>query len=250
MRRRRRAAAAGRRRGAAPSGWIIVVGLVVLVGPLTIGAQPVPCNTDNAAIAAALSRIRSSVDPCGESPQVAQVLEQLAHCTQTRYRICTDTHIDRNVFDRPHGERDDENVTTITWNPELHSPIDQGCDGDPTKPVDRDPTASLLHELVHALQACEGLNPGEHELEAVRIENIYRRAAGLCQRQSYGDQVLPPEMVKLWDAENCSCSAPLDSTGHMARRGDPALSAALDAGNSTGTAQSGALERMGDRPPD
>jgi hypothetical protein len=43
----------------------------------------------------------------------------------------------------------------------------------------RDPTASLVHELAHAAQDCSGLNPGEHELEAVRIENIYRRASGL-----------------------------------------------------------------------
>jgi hypothetical protein len=236
--------------GAALTRWILLVGLVVLVGAVSARAQVTPCDADDAAIAAALARIRSSVDPCGESPQVGEILAQLAQCTQTSYRICTDTQIDRNVFDRPLGVRDGASHTTITWNPKLHSQIDQGCDGDPTKPVDRDPTASLLHELVHALQDCRGLNPGKHELDAVRIENIYRRAAGLCQRRSYGDQLLPAEMVKLCDAESCSCSAPLDSSGQMARHGDTPSSIGPDAVSSTGATQAGDFERRGDRATD
>ena len=31
----------------------------------------------------------------------------------------------------------------------------------------------------------QGDNPGEDEIEAVRIKNNYRRAAGLCQRGRY-----------------------------------------------------------------
>jgi len=55
-------------------------------------------------------------------------------------------------------------------------------------------------ELVHALDACEGRNPCEHELEAVRVENVYRRAAGLCQRTRYGDVPLPASMTNYCSA--------------------------------------------------
>jgi len=70
----------------------------------------------------------------------------------------------------------------------------------------RDPAASLLHELAHAADDCRGLNPGEHELEAVRVENVYRRAAGLCQRAGYGDDALPRAFVKECSPAHCSCA--------------------------------------------
>ena len=72
--------------------------------------------------------------------------------------------------------------------------------------VTRDPTASLLHEIVHAVHDCEGLDPGAHELDAVRIENIYRRAAGLCQRTGYGDVPLPAAMVRVCDSAPASAA--------------------------------------------
>src|SRR6185295_2312355 len=132
-------------------------------------------------------------------------------CKKRRYRICTSSTLPRNEFDRP-ARRD--GIRTITWNPELRSELEDSCEDDPAQPVLRDPDASLLHELVHAVQDCAGLNPGEHELEAVRIENIYRRAAGLCQRHSYGDLPLPVAMVKVCSGNNCPCSPP---------RGDPRI---------------------------
>ncbi len=149
-----------------------------------------------------------STDPCGESAQIAALLKQLEHCSASTYRVCTSLQIDRNVFDRPVGGPDESVIRTIIWNPELRTELEPSCDGDQTKPVLRDPTASLLHELVHAVQDCAGLNPGDHELEAVEIENIYRRAAGLCQRTSYGDEPLPATMVKLCSVGSCSCAAP------------------------------------------
>jgi hypothetical protein len=99
-------------------------------------------------------------------------------------------------------------VRTVTWNPELRSELEGACDGDATRLVTRDPIASLLHELVHAVQDCEGLNPGEHELEAVRIENIYRRAAGLCQRTGYGAISLPADEIRICTSAMCSCLPP------------------------------------------
>ena len=99
-------------------------------------------------------------------------------------------------------------LRTVTWNPELRTELEGSCYGDPTRAVTRDPTASLLHELVHAVQDCEGLNPGDNELDAVRIENIYRRAAGLCQRTGYGTIALPADEIRLCTSTMCSCLPP------------------------------------------
>src|SRR5262249_37307660 len=105
---------------------------------------------------------------------------------------------------------------TIIWNPELRSELERGCDGDPARPVVRDPVASLLHEMVHAVDDCEGRDASAHELEAVRIENIYRRAAGLCQRAAYGETPLPAEVVK-----SCSPAHSPAGSRHGAHWRDP-----------------------------
>jgi hypothetical protein len=160
-------------------------------------------------IVTALARIEQSVDPCGESAEVREILETFNGCPSITYRICTNAQANRNLFDRPTNEPTDAPMTRIiTWNPILRSELEPGCNGDATKAVLRDPTASLLHELVHAAHDCLGMNPGEHEIEAVRIENIYRRAAGLCQRTTYGEDVLPAAMRKQCAPGYCSCSTP------------------------------------------
>jgi hypothetical protein len=146
-------------------------------------------------IADALRRIVQSVDPCGESAEVTAVLDRLETCARASYEIRTSATADRNLFER----------STITWNPDLRSELEPAADG---RSVMRDPIASLLHELVHAAHECAGLNPGEHELEAVRIENIYRRAVGLAQRTRYGDDPLPSAMVRVCGRESCPCSIP------------------------------------------
>jgi hypothetical protein len=109
------------------------------------------------------------------------MVDRLERCTRARYEICTDGTAARNLLE-PHAEDD---IGTIIWNPQLRSELERSCDGDPARPVMRDPVASLLHEIVHAVDDCEGRNPAAHEREAVRVENIYRRAAGLCQRSAY-----------------------------------------------------------------
>jgi len=169
-------------------------------------------------------------------------LKQLDACLGATYRICTSTQIDRNLFDRPTGPSGEALPRTITWNPELRSELEPSCDGDVSTPVLRDPTASLVHELAHAVQDCTGLNPGEHELEAVRIENIYRRAAGLCQRHSYGDLPLPVAMVKVCSGNNCPCSPP---------RGDPRIHEVETRDNAPPmhTADSPAVNRIADGAP-
>lgn len=188
-------------------------------------AELIPCRrpADSFRIAQALRNIRESVDPCGQSPQVLQVMETLERCATARYEVCTSGQSRRNLFDRPNDRGE---LRTIIWNPELRSELEATCDGDPTRPVLRDPTASLLHELVHAAHDCAGLDPGAEELEAVRIENIYRRAAGLCQRVGYGDQLLPGPCV----GGRCACPGePLPRSRSSERGREPA-------GNSSGAA--------------
>jgi hypothetical protein len=183
-------------------------GLALLLAAAPGFAQLTICDQtrDGPAIAAALRAIRSSVDPCGESPELAAMLATLERCAPGHYRICTDRATHRNVFDRPIGS----DPRTITWNPELRSMLEPACDDGLRGGVLRDPTASLVHELAHAAQDCEGLNPGEHELEAVRLENVYRRATGLCQRHGYGDEPLPPDMVRTCTPGRCTCSPPTE----------------------------------------
>lgn len=217
----------------------IVLYIAIVLAATAARSQLVPCNhaSDAQRIASALAEIERGVDPCGESAQVIEVLQKLKSCSKTTYQVCTSLQIGRNVFDRPFGQHGEALPRTITWNPVLRSELERGCDGDPAKPVLRDPTASLLHELVHAAHDCQGINPGEHEIEAVRIENIYRRAAGLCQRTTYGDDPLPSQLAKDCMPGHCPCSPPGDS-GEMVR--NPSTPVGRQGGNtSTGEARLG-----------
>jgi hypothetical protein len=170
------------------------VGLFLVLVACGAGrAELVPCRrpADAVRVAAALDRIRRSVDPCGQSTEIVALLDRLGRCAHVRYEICTDTGAARNVFE--HADRVDE-PGRIVWNPDLRSELERGCA--------RDPTASLVHEIAHAVDDCEGLSAGAFEAEAVRLENVYRRAAGLCQRTRYGDEVLP---FASCDAGTCRC---------------------------------------------
>jgi hypothetical protein len=186
------------------------VALAILLAAAGAHARLVPCRepADTAQVSAALDRIRRSIDPCGESAQVLAVVEKLEHCPAARYEICTDGLTSRNLLE-PH---DADEPGTIIWNPRLRSELERGCDGDPARPVVRDPVASLLHEMVHAVDDCEGREASARELEAVRIENIYRRAAGLCQRTTYGDTPLAAGMVTLCSPGHCACAPALPAS--------------------------------------
>ena len=207
--------------------WTVLLGLTILLWPVAAPARLAACGeTVEAALPVpeALGRLRESIDPCGESAQVLAVLEKVEHCSRQVYEVCPSSAIARNVFDRPIEHLGREIPRTIRWNPQLRTDLETSCAADPSEPLVRDPTASLLHELVHAAQDCDGLNPGEHELEAVRIENIYRRAVGLCQRPGYGETPLPASMVRSCSTSlPCSCSSP---PGRSAPRSLPAISGA------------------------
>ncbi len=184
---------------------------VLTLAPFPARGRTDTCDaTDEAAVVASLAMIARSADPCGDSAEVHAVLRKVKD-SPVLYRICSDLGADRNSFDRSFDK--DGNVThTITWNPELRNELEFGCDGDPKKPVLRDPRASLLHELAHAAQDADGLDPTQHEMDAVRIENIYRRAAGICQRAHYGNDALPVSMTKVCEPGECLCTAPAQSS--------------------------------------
>lgn len=167
------------------------------------GAAPCASASAQAEVAAALARIENSIDPCGQSSALATAVSEYRRCGVAVYPICLDRGSQRSFIERS-GQAGVE-MTTITWNPELRSELEPDCGGNPTQPVLRDPTASLLHEIVHAVQDCAGLVPADHEFEAVRIENIYRRARGLCQRTRYGTEPLPSSMVVACEPEHCLC---------------------------------------------
>jgi len=180
--------------------------VVLLLATGMSRAELVPCRhaSDARPVEEALARLRRATDPCGESAEVTGAIETLASCRTARYEICVSSSADRNLFDRPSSR---EGIRTIVWNPELSSELEPRCEtgGDPLR---REPTASLLHEIVHAAHDCAGLDPGQLELEAVRVENIYRRATGLRQRGAYGAESLPPGMTRSCEPAACTCEVP------------------------------------------
>lgn len=192
------------------------LGIFVVLMPLSATAtsplDPCPVEPDLTVIHSAFRNMEDRSDPCGESQEVLAILKAFRECSKATYRICTDPSASRNYFDRPNGDDAEGLVRAITWNPELRTELEPECADDEDTPVRRDPIASLLHEIVHAVQDCQGLNPGEHELDAVRVENIYRRSAGLCQRRGYGEARLPSNSVKVCGAHACPCTPPADTS--------------------------------------
>jgi hypothetical protein len=180
-------------------------------------ADPCEDAATGAEVKAALAQIAAGIDPCTESAELTDLVREFRRCAKFGYRVCKDPHSERNFIEP--GERTKGIPTTITWNPELQTELERGCGGQSNRPVLRDPIASLLHEVVHAVQDCHGLNPADHEFEAVRIENIYRRASGLCQRTRYGDEPLPAAMIIACEPGNCFCtpaSTPLETAANFA----------------------------------
>jgi hypothetical protein len=194
-------------------------------------------------VRAAVARIEASVDPCGETAEIRAIVERFRQCAAGA-RLCIDDDAVRNLTQ----SRDGGQPTTITWNPTLRTAIEPYCStGD--RPLRRDPIASLLHEIVHAVQDCDGLDIAAHELEAVRVENIYRRAQGLCQRTGYGDEPLRQPQRIACAPGDCPCTpgeqriAPRHLQSAMA---DSGVDAAGDAADAAATAFD-ASERPADR---
>jgi hypothetical protein len=185
----------------------VSLALAALLLPGGAPARAADCDAaSDGEIVTALAAIECGADPCGETAAVREVVQQFRRCALRGVRICADRDSERNFIER--AAVDERGTpTTIIWNPGLRSELEWGCDGDPHKAVRRDPTASLLHELVHAVQDCAGLDPADHEFEAVQIENIYRRAHKLCQRTRYGSERLPAEMQVACEPTDCRCAS-------------------------------------------
>lgn len=175
--------------------------LLLFASALPAGAAQ-QCGTAASlpAIAAAIAHIEASSDPCGETAELRTVVERFRRCAADAV-LCIDSQAQRNLTESRVGAH---TPTTITWNPDLRTPLEPHCAAT-AGPLLRDPTASLLHELVHAVQDCDGLELAAHELDAVRIENIYRRAQGLCQRTGYGELPLPAARRVRCAPGDCPC---------------------------------------------
>src|SRR5262249_42026175 len=68
----------------------------------------------------------------------------------------------------------------------------------------------------------------------VRVENIYRRAAGLCPRSGYGDDRLTAEPTKGCAPERCECSPAAVWTARRAPRPAAVRRQAADSGPAPG----------------
>jgi hypothetical protein len=203
---------------------LIVVGMAILFTSAARAADGCEDAATASAVNHALVQIEASVDPCGDEVEISRVVRAFRRCAVRGYRICQDRRSERNFIEP--GARTAGVPTTITWNPDLRTELERGCGGEPQRPVKRDPIASLLHEIVHAVQDCRGLDPTQHELEAVRIENIYRRAQGMCQRTRYGDERLPARMLIACAPGECSCT-PIENELQFAEQQSPATSEIL-----------------------
>jgi hypothetical protein len=173
--------------------------MLVMVAPWAESADAASCDAPaEREVQAALAAIERSVDPCGASAELRRVVDAFRSCWGDTCRVCVDRSRERNTTERG----DPGEPITITWNPELRTELERGC-GDAATAVRRDPIASLAHELVHVAQAVSGSEFGE--TDAVRVENIYRRANGLCQRTRYGADPLPRAMLIECTPEHCAC---------------------------------------------
>jgi hypothetical protein len=89
--------------------------------------------------------------------------------------------------------------------------------------VDRDPTAALFHELVHACDADKGMRDTsgvtgpdgdvkKNEVNAVTVENMYRMLAGLPLREKYGGKRLPGSGTTTTSSPTTTTSASTTTT--------------------------------------
>jgi len=90
--------------------------IAILLLGVSANAAPVRCEhpAGAAQIESAFETIRRSIDPCGESGQLVDLLDRFERCA-TRYDICIDPTASRNLL-QPRGV---EQTGTIIWNPAL-----------------------------------------------------------------------------------------------------------------------------------
>jgi hypothetical protein len=174
------------------------------------GPRPVPSGHRRDPDRCAFDTIRRSIDPCGESAQIVDMVDRFERCTRASYEICTDGTASRNLRE-PRGV---DERGTIIWNPALRSELRRGCDGDPARPVMRDPwrrcctsSSTRWTTAKDATRRRVSWRPS--------VEDVYRRAVGLCQRSGYGDQLLGAEARR-------ACALPADSSSVAAAGREPA----------------------------
>ena len=148
------------------------------------------------AVNACLDKIRADGD---DAKSILQALEDSARDHQIKPgngvngTVADDSKDSRSKDDGGTGKG---TTSTTEWDPTLTKPYADG--------VARDPCATLLHELRHALDADEGSmdyrrDPDtkiqNQELKASTAENRYRKNQGLPQRTMYGKTKLPKSAI-------------------------------------------------------
>lgn len=188
------------------SAWALVLALAVLVGSAApTQAEPVPCPTveyptpggggiDVEGDDAFKQKVQKALDELSKSKAGKEVLDALKGSDKV-HKI-KETNVPKGSGNRPDDMGKAGNGTgtgsTTKWEPNGTEKYDED--------VNRDPTAALLHELVHACDADKGTRDGsvdagsgikKNEIETTKKENAYRKEKGLPERQKYGGKPLP-----------------------------------------------------------
>ena len=137
----------------------------------------------------------------GESAEVLKCLEM----SDKDHKIKQNKGSNNTTYDntndansKPAGGSGKGSGSTVNWDPNLKGKFSDG--------VERDPCASLFHELVHSKDGDQGMRdprtdvPGNNgikanEVKATGAENKYRKAKGLPIRKKYGDKDLPASAI-------------------------------------------------------
>jgi hypothetical protein len=173
--------------------------------PASVAAEPVPCppvlyptpagggikvDGDDAF----KKRVQKALEEIGKTKAGKEVLDSLNASKNTH--TIQETKTPKGSSNRPDDFKKAGDGTgtgsTTKWEPEGTDRYDED--------VNRDPTAALFHELVHACDADKGtrdgsVDPGsdikKNEIEATKKENEYRKEKGLPERKKYGGKPLP-----------------------------------------------------------
>lgn len=192
-------------------GCTFVAGIFVLLGGANIASATVTVEGSQAfkdQVNACLQIItETDVDP-------AEVLRQLRNSPRTTTIHETDANINSTDYTNSNdanspaaGGTGNGSDTSIDWNPTNRTNEENGAGGQPATP--RDPCASLMHELRHALDGANGTRDPRieppppapdgikhNEIEACREENLYRKKhPPLPQRRQYGGRDLPSSVI-------------------------------------------------------
>jgi hypothetical protein len=194
--------------------WALALGVAVVVAagssasqtlPVAAAAEPEPCPPVEYPVQAGAGikvegdaefkkQVEKALEDIGKTKAGKEVLDQLKGSNNTH--TIKETKTPKGSSNTPGDFKKAGNGTgtdsTTKWEPDGTDKYDED--------VNRDPTAALFHELVHACDADKGTrdptvdDPSgikKNEVKATKKENEYRKEKGLPERQKYGGKALP-----------------------------------------------------------